>query len=55
MHLAACILNGQSVDAEIPEAELLTGDYSKLNQMLYIVKGGFDHYQYNMAEKLKIM
>ena len=48
MHLSSCILNDQPLDAEIPEADLLTGDYSKLNQTRKMDKNAFDMMAYSV-------
>lgn len=42
MHLTACIMNNRSIGEEIPEADLLTGEYSRLNQTRKIDKKAFD-------------
>lgn len=48
MHLSSCILNGRSLDTEIPNATLLTGDYAKLNQTRKMDKKAFDMMAYSV-------
>ena len=48
MYLSACILNDKSITQEVPEAELLTGEYAKLNQTRKIDRKAFDMMAYSL-------
>ena len=48
MHLSACILSDRSIMQEIPTAELLSGEYAKLNKTRKIDKNVFDMMAYSL-------
>lgn len=48
MHLTSCILNDQSIGNSIPDVDLLTGEYSKLNQTRKIDKNAYNMMAYSV-------